>query len=264
MVLVVPVYEVEQAGFYYNTAVIDADGTYLGKYRKHHIPQVKGFWEKFLLPPNLGWPVFETAVGRVGVYICYDRHFPEGWRPRPGRRPDRLQPPRPPAGACRPTCGSSSSRRRSPTSTSSPPSTGSASRSTATTTSTARATSSIPRPARRRRRQRPRRRARRARPRLRHDRRGPPALGVLPRPPPRRLPVAGRGARAWARWATTTSSPGTGRSCPRGWRSTTTGPSRSSRARAPRVGLRGQPLPRLLRRDPHHDDRPRCPRSPGR
>ncbi len=67
---------------YYNTAaVIDADGTYLGKYRKHHIPQVKGFWEKFYFRPgNLGWPVFDTAVGRVGVYICYDRHFPEGWR----------------------------------------------------------------------------------------------------------------------------------------------------------------------------------------
>ncbi|MEV8093239.1 nitrilase-related carbon-nitrogen hydrolase [Kitasatospora sp. NPDC085879] len=82
MVIVVPVYEVEQAGFYYNTAaVIDADGSYLGKYRKHHIPQVKGFWEKYYFKPgNLGWPVFETAVGKVGVYICYDRHFPEGWR----------------------------------------------------------------------------------------------------------------------------------------------------------------------------------------
>jgi beta-ureidopropionase len=82
IVIVVPVFEVEQAGFYYNTAaVIDADGTYLGKYRKHHIPQVKGFWEKYYFKPgNLGWPVFETAVGRVGVYICYDRHFPEGWR----------------------------------------------------------------------------------------------------------------------------------------------------------------------------------------
>jgi N-carbamoylputrescine amidase len=75
-------YEVEQAGVYYNTAaVIDADGTYLGKYRKHHIPQVKGFWEKYYFKPgNLGWPVFDTAVGRIGVYICYDRHFPEGWR----------------------------------------------------------------------------------------------------------------------------------------------------------------------------------------
>ena len=82
MVLVLPVYEREQAGFLYNTAaVVDADGTYLGKYRKHHIPQVKGFWEKFYFRPgNVGWPVFDTAVGKVGVYICYDRHFPEGWR----------------------------------------------------------------------------------------------------------------------------------------------------------------------------------------
>src|SRR5215218_4562799 len=82
MVLVVPVFEIESAGNYYNTAaVIDADGSYLGKYRKHHIPQVKGFWEKFYFRPgNLGWPVFDTAVGKVGVYICYDRHFPEGWR----------------------------------------------------------------------------------------------------------------------------------------------------------------------------------------
>lgn len=82
LVIVVPVYEVEQAGFYYNTAaVIDADGSYLGKYRKHHIPQVKGFWEKYYFKPgNLGWPVFDTAVGKVGVNICYDRHFPEGWR----------------------------------------------------------------------------------------------------------------------------------------------------------------------------------------
>ena len=84
MVLVVPMYEEdEQApGIYYNTAaVIDADGTYLGKYRKTHIPHVKGFWEKFYFRPgNLGYPVFETAVGKVGVYICYDRHFPEGAR----------------------------------------------------------------------------------------------------------------------------------------------------------------------------------------
>jgi beta-ureidopropionase len=82
MVLVVPMFEVEQEGFYYNTAaVIDADGTYLGKYRKTHIPHVKGFWEKFYFRPgNLGYPVFDTAVGRIGVYICYDRHFPEGWR----------------------------------------------------------------------------------------------------------------------------------------------------------------------------------------
>jgi beta-ureidopropionase len=82
MVLVVPIYEVEQEGVFYNTAVvIDADGTYLGKYRKHHIPQVQGFWEKYYFRPgNLGYPVFQTAVGPIGVYICYDRHFPEGWR----------------------------------------------------------------------------------------------------------------------------------------------------------------------------------------
>jgi N-carbamoylputrescine amidase len=82
IVMVLPVYEKEQPGVLYNTAaVIDADGSYLGKYRKTHIPHVKGFWEKFYFRPgNLGYPVFDTAVGRVGVYICYDRHFPEGWR----------------------------------------------------------------------------------------------------------------------------------------------------------------------------------------
>ena len=82
MVLVLPMYEEEQPGILYNTAaVVDADGTDLGKYRKNHIPQVKGFWEKFYFRPgNLGYPVFQTAVGPVGVYICYDRHFPEGWR----------------------------------------------------------------------------------------------------------------------------------------------------------------------------------------
>ncbi len=82
MVLVVPLYEAEQEGVYYNTAaVIDADGTFLGKHRKNHIPQVKGFWEKYYFRPgNLGYPVFDTAVGRIGVYICYERHFPEGWR----------------------------------------------------------------------------------------------------------------------------------------------------------------------------------------
>ncbi|WP_017538590.1 MULTISPECIES: nitrilase-related carbon-nitrogen hydrolase [Nocardiopsis] len=82
LVMVLPVFEREGPGWFYNTAaVVDADGTYLGKYRKHHIPQVKGFWEKYYFRPgNLGWPVFDTAAGRIGVYICYDRHFPEGWR----------------------------------------------------------------------------------------------------------------------------------------------------------------------------------------
>ncbi|MBI1860573.1 MAG: acyltransferase [Deltaproteobacteria bacterium] len=82
MVIVVPIYEEHMTGVYYNTAaVIDADGKYLGKYRKNHIPQVKGFWEKFFFKPgNLGYPVFNTAFGKVGVYICYDRHFPDGAR----------------------------------------------------------------------------------------------------------------------------------------------------------------------------------------
>lgn len=83
MVMIIPIYEVEQSGVYYNTAaVIDADGRYLGKYRKSHIPHCHpGFWEKFYFRPgNLGYPVFETAVGKVGVYICYDRHFPDGAR----------------------------------------------------------------------------------------------------------------------------------------------------------------------------------------
>ena len=82
MVIVVPVYEKEQAGFLYNTAaVIDADGSYMGKYRKNHIPHTTGFWEKFFFRPgNLGYPIFETKYAKVGVYICYDRHFPDGAR----------------------------------------------------------------------------------------------------------------------------------------------------------------------------------------
>lgn len=83
MVIVVPIFEAtDVAGVYYNTAaVIDADGSYLGKYRKTHIPQVAGFWEKFFFKPGSSdWPVFKTRYCKLGVYICYDRHFPEGWR----------------------------------------------------------------------------------------------------------------------------------------------------------------------------------------
>jgi beta-ureidopropionase len=83
MALVVPIYEVEQEGIYYNTAaVIDHAGNYLGKYRKTHIPHVApGFWEKFYFRPgNLGYPVFDLGFVKIGVYICYDRHFPEGAR----------------------------------------------------------------------------------------------------------------------------------------------------------------------------------------
>jgi len=82
MVIVVPIYEERMPGVYYNTAaVIDADGKYLGKYSKTHIPQVAGFWEKFFFKPGASdYPVFDTAYCKLGVYICYDRHFPEGWR----------------------------------------------------------------------------------------------------------------------------------------------------------------------------------------
>ncbi len=74
MVLIVPMYEEDSqaSGMYYNTAAVI----------KMHIPHVApGFWEKFFFRPgNLGYPVFDTAVGKVGVYICYDRHFPDGAR----------------------------------------------------------------------------------------------------------------------------------------------------------------------------------------
>ncbi len=82
MAMVVPIYEEDLPGVYYNTAVVlDADGSTLGIYRKNHIPHTSGFWEKYFFKPgNLGYPTFQTAYARIGVYICYDRHFPEGAR----------------------------------------------------------------------------------------------------------------------------------------------------------------------------------------
>jgi len=81
--LVIPIYEIEDGGVFYNTAaVIGRDGAYLGKYRKMHIPHAApGFWEKYYFRPgNLGFPVFDLGFCKIGVYICYDRHFPEGAR----------------------------------------------------------------------------------------------------------------------------------------------------------------------------------------
>ncbi len=82
MVIIVPVYEKVDAGVFYNTAAVyDADGSYLGKYRKKHIPHTSGFWEKFFFKPgDVEYPVFQTRYAKIGVYICYDRHFPEGAR----------------------------------------------------------------------------------------------------------------------------------------------------------------------------------------
>ena len=193
MVIVAPMYEEDEkaSGIYYNTAaVIDADGTYLGKYRKTHIPHVKGFWEKFYFRPgNLGYPVFQTAVGKIGVYICYDRHFPEGARALASTGPRSCSSPAPPRAACPSTCGaSSSSCTRSPTATTSAPSTGSASsRTSATTTSTGRATSWTRVASSSAKLLRVRGGAGHPRPRPGQDHGGPEHLAVLPRPPSRRL-----------------------------------------------------------------------------
>lgn len=148
MVIVVPVFEVEQAGFYYNTAaVIDADGTVLGTYRKHHIPQVKGFWEKYYFKPgNAGFGRSSTPPSARSVSTsATTATFPRAGGSWASTAPSWSTTPPPPPAACPPTSGSwSSPRPPSPTSTSSRRSTGSASRSTATTTSTAPATSSTP------------------------------------------------------------------------------------------------------------------------
>lgn len=79
VVLVVPFYEKAGPGLYFNTAiVVDRDGSIAGKYRKVHIPHLPQYWEKyFFAPGDLGFPVFQTSVARIGIMICYDRHFPE-------------------------------------------------------------------------------------------------------------------------------------------------------------------------------------------
>ena len=82
IVIMAPIYEKEMAGVYYNSAaLLGPEGNLLGVYRKMHIPHSDDFIEKYYFKPgNLGFPVFETPFGHVGILICYDRHFPEGAR----------------------------------------------------------------------------------------------------------------------------------------------------------------------------------------
>ena len=85
MVAVLPIFEEEQPGVYYNTAVVvDADGTVLGKYRKNHIPNLDKSWEKFYFRPGtLGYRCSRPPSARSGCTSAYDRHFPEGTRELP-------------------------------------------------------------------------------------------------------------------------------------------------------------------------------------
>jgi N-carbamoylputrescine amidase len=82
VVIVASLFEKRAEGLYHNTtAVLDADGTYLGKYRKMHIPDDPGFYEKFYFTPgDLGYKVFATRFGKVGVLICWDQWYPEAAR----------------------------------------------------------------------------------------------------------------------------------------------------------------------------------------
>lgn len=81
-VLLVPLFERAAAGVYFNSmAVIDADGSLLGTYRKMHIPEDPGFHEKYYFTPgDLGYKVFEIAYGKIGTLICWDQWFPEAAR----------------------------------------------------------------------------------------------------------------------------------------------------------------------------------------
>jgi N-carbamoylputrescine amidase len=82
IVIVASLFERRAAGVYHNTcAVIDADGSFLGKYRKMHIPDDPLYYEKFYFTPgDLGFPNFDTKFGRVGIQICWDQWYPEGAR----------------------------------------------------------------------------------------------------------------------------------------------------------------------------------------
>lgn len=82
VVIIASLFEKRAQGIYHNTtAVIDADGTYLGKYRKMHIPDDPAFYEKFYFTPgDLGYKTFQTQYAKIGVLICWDQWFPEAAR----------------------------------------------------------------------------------------------------------------------------------------------------------------------------------------
>jgi N-carbamoylputrescine amidase len=82
IVIIASLFERRASGIYHNTAaVIDADGRYLGKYRKMHIPQDPGFEEKFYFTPgDLGYKVWDTKFGKISVLICWDQWYPEAAR----------------------------------------------------------------------------------------------------------------------------------------------------------------------------------------
>ncbi|MFZ4525628.1 MAG: carbon-nitrogen hydrolase [Chlorobium sp.] len=82
VVIIASLFEIRARGLYHNTAVvIDADGSYLGKYRKMHIPDDPGFYEKFYFTPgDLGYKVFKTRYATIGVLICWDQWYPEAAR----------------------------------------------------------------------------------------------------------------------------------------------------------------------------------------
>jgi len=82
VVIIASLFEKRAQGLYHNTtAVIDADGAYLGKYRKMHIPDDPGYYEKFYFTPgDLGYKIFETKFARIGVLICWDQWYPEAAR----------------------------------------------------------------------------------------------------------------------------------------------------------------------------------------
>ena len=82
VVIIASLFEKRTSGLYHNSvAVLDADGSYLGKYRKMHIPDDPGFYEKFYFAPgDLGYKVFDTRYARVGILVCWDQWFPEAAR----------------------------------------------------------------------------------------------------------------------------------------------------------------------------------------